>query len=294
MPLQLAVPERAAASKDLETRPKQVKAWIDSLPLAQGMDSARRMTQHLAQVNRAKLDQEVRLAILEAYRGAAATALEELDAVYSKVTLPLTPKAREALMLARDLSGELAMGYKIGLVEKSAGLLNAFASKKGLPGQILGAVEYAFGVLRASYKSYTPVPPGLWRDLHQLYLHAEQEKVEREVVDGETKSSVFDVYCEALLLSLCDPYRLVQGEVDKVLAQARTWRGLVTLQQSRPATPPGGHFLVPCDTDRPPSPSSRPARRPAGPTGACSTPIPWWRGCAPRSRPPRRATCRPR
>ena len=265
MPLQLAVPERAAPPKDLETRPKQVKAWIDALPLAQSMDSARRMSHHLAQLNRAKLDQETRLAILESYRGPAGTALDELDAVYSKVALPLTPKAREALMVARDLAGELAMGYKIALMEKSGGLLGAFSSKKGVSGQILRAMEYQFALLRASYKSYTPAPPGVWRDLHQLYLHAEAEKIEREVVDAESRATVFDTYCEALLLSLCDPYRLVQGELDKVLAQARTWRGIVTLTQSRPATRPGGHFLVPCDTDRSPKPIISPNEETGGP-----------------------------
>ena len=265
MPLQLTIPERSAPAKDLELRPRQVKAWIDSLPLAQSMDSARKMAAHLAQVNRTKLDTDTRLAILEAYRGPTSTAIEELDAVYSKVTLPLTPKAREALMLARDLATELAMGYKVALVDKSGGLLNAFASKKGLPLQILRALEYHFALLRASYKSYTPVPQGVWRDIHQLYLHAEQEKVEREVVDAETKSTVFDAYVEALLLSLCDPYRLVQGELDKIVAQARAWRGICTLTQSRPATRPGGHFLVPCDLDRAPKPIISPSDETGGP-----------------------------
>jgi hypothetical protein len=62
----------------------------------------------------------------------------------------------------------------------------------------------------------------------QLYLHAEQEGVAKEVVDADTKSTVHDVYCEALLLSLTDPYRLVAGELDKVMAQMRAWRGLAT------------------------------------------------------------------
>src|SRR4029077_11180480 len=135
---------RAPPAKDLETRPKQVKAWIDSLPLAQSMDSARKMSAHLAQLNRTKIDNDSRLAILEAYRAPAATALDELDAVYSKASMPLQPKAREALMVARDLASELAMGYQITLVERSGKLLGAFSSKKGLAGQILGALEYKF------------------------------------------------------------------------------------------------------------------------------------------------------
>lgn len=253
MPLQLATPERSAPPKDVEVRPKAVKAWLDSLPLAQSLDSARRMGSHLAAVNRARLDPEARTQILEAYRDIAATALEELDAVYSKSTLPLSPRAREALMAARDLAVELAMGYKTLLVERTGKLLG-FGSKKGLAPLVLRAIEYELVILLASYKSYTPVPPGVWRDLHELYLHAEREGVARETVDAESKPSVFDCYAEALLAALADPYRLVQGELERVLAQARSWRGIVTIAQARPATRPGAHFLIPCDTDRPPKP----------------------------------------
>jgi hypothetical protein len=200
------------------------------------------------------LDLDVRTQILEAYSAVAATVLDELDAVYAKSALPLTPRAREAVMAARDLAAELAMGYKTMIVEKSGKLLGAFGSKKGLAVLVLRAMQYEFAILCASFKSYTPVPPGIWRDIHELYLHSEREGVAREAADADGKSSVFDVYAEALLLALSDPYRLVQGELDRVLAQARAWRGAVAIAQARPTTRPGGHFLVPCDTDRPPKP----------------------------------------
>jgi len=255
-PIALSVPpERTAPPKDLEIRPKQVKAWIESLPLAQSLDATRKLCAHLAALNRAKLDVDTRLQILEVYRPTALTALEELDAVYSKSALPLAPRAREALTLARDLSAELAMGYKIAIVEKS-GKLFALGAKKQLPMLIARAMEYLAAGQRASYKSYTPVPPGVWREMHQLYLHADEEGVAKEVVDADTKSTVFDLYCEALLLSLTDPYRLVQGEADKILAQARAYRGgAATLGTTRPGTRPSAHFIVPCDTDRAPKPA---------------------------------------
>ena len=255
MPLVLNFPaERVAPPKDLEIRPKQVKAWIESLPLAQSLDAGRKLCAHLAALNRAKIDLDTRLQILDVYRPTAAVALEELDAIYGKSTLPLGPRAREALILARDLSAELATGYKIALVEKS-GRLIAFGAKKQLPVLIVRAMEYLIAGLRASYKSYTPVPVGVWGEMHQLYLHAEQQGVAKEIVDPDTKSTPFDLYCEALLLSLTDPYRLVQGETDRIIAQARAYRGVVTLGRERPATRSGAHFIVPCDIDKPPKPS---------------------------------------
>jgi hypothetical protein len=255
MPLALSVPaDRSAPSKDLEIRPKQVKAWIESLPLAQVIESTRKLLAHLGAVNRAKMELDIRLQILDAYRPTAAVALEELDAVYSKATLPLGARPREALTLARDFAAELATGYKIAIVEKS-GKLIAFGAKKQLPGLIVRAMEYLFAGLRASYKSYTPVPPGIWREMHELYLHADREGVVKEVADAESKATVFDFYTETLLLSLTDPYRLVQGDADKVVAQARAYRGAVYLGRERPATRSGAHFIVPCDTDKPPKPA---------------------------------------
>lgn len=254
MPLALSFPAvRVAPPKDLEIRPKQVKAWIESLPMAQCTDAARKLCSHLASLNRAKLETDLRLQLLEAYVPTSAVALEELEAVYSKGTLPLNTRGREALGLARDLAAELATGYKIAIVEKNSKLI-AFGAKKQLPQLIARAMEYLLVGLCASYKSYTPVPPGIWRELHELYLHAEREGVARELFDNDAKLAVFDLYTEALLLSLTDPYRLVQGEADKIRAQARTYRGAVTLGKDRPTTRSGAHFLVPCDGDRPPKP----------------------------------------
>lgn len=245
--------ERTAPPKDLEIRPKQVKAWIETLALAQSVDSTKKLCVHLAAINRARFDLDDRLQILDIYRPAAAVLLEELDALYSKAAIPLGQRAREALGLARELASGLATGYRIAITEKASKLI-AFGAKKQMPLWILRAMEYLAAELRASYKSYTPVPRGMWRALHHLYLYAEQEGVTLEIGDPESKATVFEVYCECLLLSLTDPYRLYQGDADKVLAQVGALRGMATLGRARPETRPGGHFLVPCDTDKPPKP----------------------------------------
>jgi hypothetical protein len=255
MPLELRVPaERAAPPKDLEIRPKQVKAWIESLPLAQTFDSARRLAEHLAALNRSRVVLDERVQILEIYRPVSVVLLEELDDVYGKSPQPLTARAREALTLARSLAAELASGYKIAILEKS-GKLIAFGVKKQLPPLILRAMQYLVEEMRASYKSYSPVPAGVWKELHHLYLYAEQQGMAGEVADAESKTCVAELYCESLLLALTDPYRLVPGDLEKIVGQIRVLRAPVTLQQKRPETRPGAHFLVPCDTDKPPKPA---------------------------------------
>jgi hypothetical protein len=245
--------ERSAPPRDLEIRPKQVRVWIESLPLAQSLEAAKKMVAHLVAINRAKVDIDDRVQILDIYRPFADTLLEELDAIYSKSSLPLGARAREALSVARELAFALADGFKIAIGDKTAKLI-AFGARKQVPVLVLRTMEYLGAELRASYKSYSPPPRALWNEMHQLYLYAEKEGYATEAADPESKATVMDAYCEALLLSLTDPYRLVPGEADRIIAQIRSGRGLVTLGQARPGTRPGGHFLVPCDTDRPPKP----------------------------------------
>ena len=260
----IPLPQRNPPPKDLEVRPRQVKAWLDSLPLAQSGDAARRVLAHLTALNRARIDSDDRLQILEIYRPFATTVFEELEAVYAKASLPLGQKPREAVELARALAGELALGYGIVTQERS-GKLIAFGARKQLPMLLVRAMQYYAAQLRAAYKSYTATPAGTWAAIHAVFLAAEKDGVAAEAADPDTKVSIAELYCEALLVALTDPYRLAPGELDKVLAQIRATRAPVTLSQARPATPAAGHFLVPCDTDKPPKPALGPGDDTGGP-----------------------------
>ncbi|QJR15964.1 hypothetical protein [Usitatibacter palustris] len=265
MPLELTVPaERTAPPKDLEIRPKQAKAWLDALPLAQSVESARQIRTKLAAMSRSKIEADDRVLLLEAYQPVVAMLLEELDAIYSKSQLPLTPKAREALDLARAITSDVAHGYKIVILEKT-GKLIAFGAKKQLPLLIYRTMDAVASAIRAAYKSYTPLAPGLWKDMHQLYLLADKDGLLNESPDAEIRITIGELYTESLLLSLTDPYRLVQGEVDKTISMIRANKGLATLGKVKPATRESAHFLVPCDTDRPPKPAASASDDTGGP-----------------------------
>ena len=245
--------DRSSPPRDLEVRPKAVKQWVESLPLAQPLDSARKLALHATSLNHTKVDPDDRVQILESYRTVTGVLFDELDAVYSKAVIPLAPKAKEALSIARQLASQMAIGYRLAIADRSGKLLGF--GKKQLPLLMLRTMECYATMLRAAYKSYTAVPEGLWRQVHQLYLDAERERVVAEIVDPETKDAVINVYVECLLLALTDPYRLNPGETDKCVQQIRSARAPVTLGQMRPPTRTGGHFIVPCDQDRPPKPA---------------------------------------
>src|SRR5437763_1785757 len=81
--------------------------------VARAVEAGTKLLLHASAVNRAKVDLDVRLQILDLYRPFAAVLFDELDAVYAKAALPLGPRGREALNLARGLAAEIAAGYKI-------------------------------------------------------------------------------------------------------------------------------------------------------------------------------------
>ena len=265
MALDLRVPaERVAPPKDLELRPKQAKAWVESLPLSQSADAGRRILANLCAINRAKVEFDDRLQLYETYRPIAHVVFDELDAVYGKSLLPLPTKAREALALARELATEFGYGYKTLILEKTGKLL-AFGAKKQMPFLAYRAMECLAQLLRASYRSYTPIPAGAWGEIHVLFLHAEKEGFAGEPADPDTKASIADLYAETLLVALTDPYRLVPGDLDRITQVVQGHRGACTLGQSRPSTRPGAHFLVPCDQDKPPKPLLSANDDPGGP-----------------------------
>ena len=246
--------ERAAPPPDLEIRPKQVKALIAGLPMGRPLEAGGTLLAHITSLNRVKVDVDDRLAILDLYRPVVVTLFDELDAIYGRAVPPLNPRARDALTLARSLASEIAGGYKIVLLEKT-GKRFAFGVRRELPLLVLGTMRNLAAQLMASYKSYSTPPKGVWAELHHLYLFADAEGFAAEPADPETKETIHDVYAEALLLSLTDPYRLVQADIERIVAQLRAVKAVPTIARERPATRQSAHFLVPCDTDRPPKPA---------------------------------------
>lgn len=238
--------------KEIETKPKLARSWAESLPLTKPADAARLLLDQLTTINRSKFGGEERLELMEAYRPVILTLLDELEHIFAYSTLPLPPRQREALDLARSLASEAAIGYKLYVVDKTSKLL-AFGAKKAIPLPLHRAIFFAARVILQSYKTYYPAPAGAWRDANQLYAFAEEQGVLAEVPDEENKTSIADVYHEAVVLSLADPYRLMFREADKVLELLAPLRSTVSMTDQRPEViDPQKLFLVALDSDRAP------------------------------------------
>jgi hypothetical protein len=234
-------------------RPSDLAAWLASFPTASSFELARALARYLTPLDRTEPALDKRLQVLETLSARTDLVLRELADVYGKSPQPMGAHAREALDLARKLAFTVARSYKAAALERAKVRMAVGAGKKLAP-LVLKAMRYVAEGMRGSYKAYSRVPKGAWDEMHQLYLCAEQAGIATGVADAEGKASIAEFYCESLLLSLTDPYRLVPGEVEAIEALIRELRAPVSVGQELPETRASCHFLVPCDEDAPPRP----------------------------------------
>ena len=251
MTVKLSVPE-PEPNLTVETRPKQVAEWLAAQPLTNLNESSRSILDALIALNRTRIAEDLRLKLLEIYRDTIENLRPALEAQFTGQSLPLPEKSRIMSNVMRQLQTELACGYKIILLDHANRRLS-FGSHKHLPLVVERAVSCLGRTLVVCYQTYAPTPAGIWAEMHVLFMYAVEQGVQDEAVDNLGQpSSVNLAYKQSLLLALLDPYRLMQGEVSKVLEYLATYGGHAHLQPLAPAGSPSGFFLVHLDSDKPP------------------------------------------
>lgn len=252
MDIKLSVPEyQPIPNAAVETRPKQVQAWLSALPLANSLEAARKLADAVAVLNSVKLAEDARLKLLDLYRGTARALLPSLQQQYVNKPLPLQDKGRQATALARDLMTELANGYKQALVEISARRIS-FGANKLAPLAIARAIEALSVKLDVCYETYSPTPEGVWIELHQLYWYAAQQNLHEQAIADDDKTSVNYLFKQVLLTALADPYRLQQGQLADVKIYLAKFGHQALLQPLGKAENTHGLFLARLDEDKPP------------------------------------------
>lgn len=250
MPLKISLPQSGESLKlSAETRPKQVKTWLEALPLANIMEAAHSVSDALNSLNRVPVKDHLRLELLELYTPAIDNLVQELRPKYALTGLPLPEKSRQAATLARTLFTELAYGYKMVLLERLDKRLSFRGTHLHLV--IQRTVAALSKVLCVFYSTYSPTPEGIWSEIHQLAQFALQRNLHDQPVDGG-KHSISSTYKQTLLLALANPYRLMQGEAGRVNDYLATHSNQAKLFPLQPTQGSSGLFLINLESDGPP------------------------------------------
>jgi len=243
---------------NVETRPKQVEAWLARLPLSNPVRASEEMVDFLAALNRVELSLDARAKVVERLAPVVEDLVAVLHEQYSQVSLPLPPKQQLAADFARRLLRELADSYKVLLVERLNRRFNLFGGNP-VPlflQRILLALQ---AVLEISFETHDPVPQGIWVDLHQTYNYALRSGLKDAIPEGGAKMlSLEHIYKSTLLLALADPYHFPQVEMPWAKDIIARFSNLATVFPADEGTKAqAGLFVVEVNTDTPPKPIAR-------------------------------------
>ncbi|MEK7206335.1 MAG: hypothetical protein AAB134_00430 [Pseudomonadota bacterium] len=256
MTLILSVPNLSARTSDeIELHPEKVKKWLENLPLLNVAETGRKLFSALCAYNRVEFDDKLRWQVLELYRQPIKQISFELMKQYIGLPLPLTDKHRGIAELNRQFQMELAYGYKrilLNTADKPAVLeidraLRALATQR--------AIRHLTEVLAVSYQTYSPSPLGVWREIHELYVHADSMgllpmELEDPLIKAVTSYGIGHAYKQALLLEFSNPYHLPARAVDRVNQYLDRWAPLAQLTAATATYNPTCQFLVDQESDR--------------------------------------------
>jgi hypothetical protein len=257
--IKLNIPERNSnPNVTINPSVSQVRADLDALPLANPRESCIRIHEVLHQLNRAPLDMTVREQIMAVILPLLDDLISSVRSTYLNTTLPLAERPRQSARIIQDLLTELSYGYKIIVQEL---LEEQVATGTGSP-QFPQAIYYAMSFLARqlvdSYALYVDEPANIWLELNQLYLHAEKENLhEAELrplnADDEPKpATIANTYRRIIMLSLANPYHLMQGEAIKMYKRLIDWVQHCHILPLGNHPVPTGNLFVDLQMDVPP------------------------------------------
>lgn len=225
--------------------------WLERAPLADPQQAIEALRAVVATIGNRRLGPRVHLDILERLRDPAMSTCEERIKRFAGRALPLREGEAEALTQVVGLLQEFWSGYYTLLIDAAQHGLGVLDRKLHLlAGRCLEAgCETAVAYYRARHE----VPPGVWKDLHEVFGLAEQRQFALEPLPGEGNRpgpTCKSLYVGALLLQTARPYGLSAREIELARRWMRGWADHVELQQ---VTETRDALIVDLQSDLPPS-----------------------------------------
>lgn len=212
-------------------------------------------------MNRTRLGVQMRIDLAEMFREKAEAILPALETELALATLPLSGRRRTAASVADELLIELAYAYKTALVALSERLFSV-GVRRPFQVAVLQTMRAHARRLAVAYRIYAPAPKTVWQELHVLFHLAANHRTAETFLPGR-RDTPSAVYRGALLLAFAEPYKLMQGDVDRIGGYLGSFVDRSTLVPHAGATDGPGVFLIRPGRDAPGSALAK--SRPAAP-----------------------------
>ncbi|MEO8977114.1 MAG: hypothetical protein ABI552_15335, partial [Casimicrobiaceae bacterium] len=191
--------------------------WLTLVSRRGPADAARVIGDALAATNRVAMSGSKRLELAEAYWGTAMGMWAQLEKMFVRSTHPLSGAALESAKATLNLAHELSVAYKHLLANESQKRLSLGGARL-MTALILRCLQCFARILSTSYLSYSPVPQRTWHDAHAVYAFARERNLHlNSIAGGDAEATPENVYVQALLLALANPYGFHPGQLTFVL-----------------------------------------------------------------------------
>ena len=217
-------------SAELTTRPKALKAWLDGLPLGDMQASGYQIITSLKEYNRCKMSAAARLESLNIFGRVVQDLTSGLAASYRDSSFPLSERNRQRYKLVSELCEEMANGFKKLALDYYEAWDHKSAPNKQFYDVVRIAIVYLSKQMVAAYTTYELEPKGVWQDLHNLYKLVETMSRSRQSDDAAAAQkynpdleSTLNAYLRIAMLSITNPYHLMQGEAQLIYNYLNKW-----------------------------------------------------------------------
>jgi len=233
MKINLSVPALSSDPVEfVQINPGTLASDLATLPRDDFLYSGHRILNDLEQFNRASVDDELRLKLLDLYRISILNLAKQLRKSIGKSNLPLSKKLLTRQKITLDLHQQLTNGYKRILLNQDLSE-NVDHSDDIVIVSSERAVFSLLEILTLSYLSYTPVPKNTWKEMHAIFQMAHQKGFSGiripDVADSSNSLKIIDIYLFAILLGLSEPYGLPNGSLYILLPYFHLWIGYLSL-----------------------------------------------------------------
>ncbi|THB69689.1 MAG: hypothetical protein D6B28_10900 [Gammaproteobacteria bacterium] len=235
-----------------------LEAWLATLP-QDIMQSGAAIKQFLDRINKTNLKKCDRYEALELFRPVIKRICTALTKQYIDANTPLDEQMQTLAALNIQLITALGTGYKIAAKDAYTKLKKYKEGEKNsqlVVNTFQRSINNLCWLLLETYRIYWPEPSGIWLDMNQIYLHAEQLNIHTALVekctDLETMLSIKQAYYRAVLLVVFNPYHLHKGEIASIFDRMQRWTNFVHVSKPGDISELEDNCYIDLDKDKSP------------------------------------------
>ncbi len=232
----------------IETRPAHLDDWLDTLPYANTEKCIELLESALTQTNKTPVKPNLRFELMELYW------LRYRYLLDTKIRSDTHAASQGALQRLRQIdlikrvALEIAFGCKLAIHDSMSHKALFRASRPPVKGSLLALTAYTH-VLLLNFHEYSPTPKNVWREIHELYEHAEALEFLDEGLadpDGESNgnTTLRKAYVRICASALVDPHHLDAGNIWHVYDLVTDWIDDINITPFSPVTDATGVFVI--------------------------------------------------